>query len=208
MPVATKDEVQGALQPYHALIRKVIDDAWAEWRAIEAFRREQEFGAIAYTRTISNHMFDAIARLAIRAFAPLDGIHIRQEAQTVKFFAGGKALFRFKKGDDAKLGCNIPTEAALAFIEADRVVSGLPPETAKVEIIWQPNEIWTQIERVLVIARDGDRLIWEYDIDRDEGGAVVLAFPTPPAPEPSDEDDIPLVKPKPIAKPDTGSDKK
>lgn len=206
MPVATKEEVQVALEPYHFIIRRIIDDAWAEWRAIEAFRQEREFGAIAYTRTIANHMFDAISRLAVRAFASIDGIHIRQEAQTVKFFAGGKALFRFKKGDDAKLGCNIPTDATLAFIEADRIMPGLPPETAKVEIIWQPNEIWTQVERVLVIARDGDRLIWEYDIDRPEDAAAVIALPR--FASPSDDDDVPLVKPKVTAKPSVSSDKK
>ncbi len=207
--IATKEEVQAALSQYHPLIRKIIDDAWAEWRAVEGFRQGQDYGAIAYKRTISNYMFDGIARRAIRVLGSLDGIHVKPEAQTVKFFAGGKALFRFKKGDDAKLGCNIPTEASLAFIDADRSIPGLPPETAKVEVIWQPNEIWTQIERELVIARDGDRLIWEYDLDRDMGGAAVLPFPTPIPPAPADdEDDLPVVKPKPITKPDTGSDKK
>ena len=208
MPVAKMEDVRSTLEPYHNTIRQIVHEAWREWRSIEAHRQANDFGAVAYKRTISNYMFDAIARRASRAFAAHDGIHIRAEAQTVKFHAGGDVLFRFKKGNAMKLGCNIPTQAALAFIDANAMVPGLPPETAKVEIIWQPNEIWTEIERVLVIARDGDRVIWEYDLGAGEGGAMVIPFPMPVAPEQTDEDEPPLVKPKPVSKPETGEDKK
>ena len=208
MTIATEVEVRTALAPYHGIIRKVVDDAWSEWRAVEAFRQESQFGAVSYHRTIANYMFDAMARRATRAFAAVDGVHIRPEAQTVKFIAGGEVLFRFKKGDCANLGCNIPTLANLMFIDADAEIPGLPPETAKAEIIWQPNEIWTQIERVLVVARDGDRLLWEYEIDRAGDGAMVIPFPTPVAPDPGHVDETPLIKPKPVWKPDTGTDEK
>lgn len=208
MLIAAETEVRAALAPYHDVIRKVVDDAWAEWRAVEAFRQENDFGAVGYHRTIANYMFDAMARCATRAFAAVDGVHIRPEAQTVKFIAGGEVLFRFKKGDTGNLGCNIPTLANLMFIDADAEIPGLPPETAKVEIIWQPNEIWTQIERVLVVARDGDQMLWEYDIDRADGGAMVIPFPTPVAPDPVDVDDASLVKPKPVSKPGTGTEEK
>jgi len=81
-----------------------------------------------------------------------------------------------------------------------RPAAGLPPETTKVEIIWQPNDIWTQLDRVLVVARDGDELIWEYEIEP-RGGAKLYVVPTAPAPEPEGPD---LVKPKttPAEKPD------
>lgn len=208
MTVASEAEVRAALAPYQEIIRKVVDDSWAEWRAVEAFRQQSDFGAVGYHRTIANYMFDAMARRATRAFASIDGVHIRPEAQTVKFMAGGDVLFRFKKGDGANLGCNIPTLANLLFIDADAEIPGLPPETAKVEIIWQPNEIWTQVERVLVVARDGDRLLWEYEIDGAGDGAMVIPFPVPVAPAADDVDDVPLIKPKPVSKPETGTDEK
>ncbi|HWJ69142.1 MAG TPA: hypothetical protein VNS79_03720 [Sphingobium sp.] len=208
MPVATMEDVCSSLEPYHDTIREIVHGAWAEWRAVDAFRQTNDYGSIAFKRTISNYVFDAIARRAVRAFSAHARVHIRSEAQTVKFFAGGDVLFRFKKGDDMMLGRNIPTEAALAFIDADGVVPGLPPETAKVEIIWLPNEIWTEIDRVLVIARDGDRLIWEYDLGAAKGGAEVILLPTPTPPEPTDDNDMPLVKPKPVGKPKTGEEAK
>jgi hypothetical protein len=79
------------------------------------------------------------------------------EAQTFKVLVGG-VILRFKKGGDDKLGCNIPTQAALAFMEADGVLPGMPPECGKVEVIWRSNEIGTALECVLVraIALDGN----------------------------------------------------
>lgn len=208
MTIASETEVRAALAPYHETIRQIVEESWSEWRAVEAFRQESDFGAVSYRRTIANYMFDAMARRATRAFATVDGVHIRPEAQTVKFIAGGEVLFRFKKGDSTNLGCNIPTLANLLFIDADAEIPGLPPETAKVEIIWQPNEIWTRIERVLVVARDGDRHLWEYEIDGAGDGALVIPFPTPVAPGADDDHDAPLIKPKPAAKPETGTDEK
>ncbi len=152
-----------------------------------------------YDRTRSNDMFDAIARRAIFRLAAESGIRVEIEAQTFKFYVKAIAA-RFKKGGEDKLGCNIPTQAAMAFMEADGVLPGLPPETGKVEIIWLPNEIWTQIDRVLVIARDGDHLIWEYEIEA-AAGAAIIPLPMATLPEPPDFDDLVKPKPKPVDKP-------
>ena len=142
-------------------------------------------------------MFDAIARNAIAEFAGDTSVHMEIETQTIKLFFKSSVLARFKKGDDNKLGQNIPTQAALAFEYVDAVFPGLPAETAKVEFIWLANEINTQLEHVLVVARDGDHLLWDYEI----GGAVaagagtVIPFPQPPSPPPAPGSDD-LITPK------------
>jgi hypothetical protein len=53
----------------------------------------------------------------------------------------------------------------------------------------------------LVIARDADELLWEYEIEEAEGGTII-PFPEPPRPPLPTGDD--LVKPKaaPAKKPD------
>jgi hypothetical protein len=76
------------------------------------------------------------------------------------------------------------------------MLPGLPPETAKVEFIWIPNDIQTRLEHVLVVARDGDRLLWDYEISlgAERTDAVV---PLPFAPnDPDLSDNESLVKPK------------
>ena len=98
------------------------------------------------------------------------------------------------------LGRNVPTQSALGFMEADGLLPlpGISPDTARVEIIWLPNVIWTRVEQVLVIARDGDQLIWEYEIDdpSEAGTGEVIPFPPTPTTSPETEGDDSLVKPK------------
>lgn len=189
-------DVQGVLEPYHRRIRRIVEEAWAEWRAVDGFRKRQKFGPVLYPRTVANYIFDAIARLAIKEFADDSSVHVEIEAQTIKIVFKSVVLARFKKGDDDKLGQNIPTQSVLAFIDADGIFPGMPPETSKVEFIWLANEIHTRLEHVLVVARDGDELLWDYEIGpADEAGATIIEFPAPPlAPTPSDDDK--LVTPK------------
>jgi hypothetical protein len=196
MPYPVKNDIRDVLKPYHRRIRSIVDRAWAEWRAVAAFRAEQRFGPLMYSRTIANYMFDAIARIAMFEFADDVSVHLEIEAQTIKFFFKGAVFARFKKGDDSKLGQNIPTQAALAFATANGIFPGLPPETAKVEFIWLANDIYTRLEHVLVVARDGDRLLWDYEIEpAKEGAGTVIPFPQPSGPPPPAGNEE-LVKPK------------
>ncbi|WP_159983707.1 MULTISPECIES: hypothetical protein [unclassified Novosphingobium] len=159
-----------------------------------------------YSRTNSNEVFDAIIRRAIPLLGAEAKVFVKPEAQTVKFIIHG-VLARFKKAGDDGLGCNVPTQAAMAFMEADRALPGLPPETAKIELIWEPNAIWTKVERVLVVARDGNRLLWDYEITGEaDGAAGTLVEPIKPLdPSPIDLDGGDLIKPKakPQVKPET-----
>lgn len=198
----TQDDVKGILEPYHDMIRQVIDESWDEWRDVHQLRLDAGYPSLLYRRTVSNYVFDAIARRAIPAFAAMPLVNVKIESQTFKLQFRGLCA-RFKKGGIDNLGCNWPTQAVMAFIDADGMLPDMPPETAKVEFIWQPNEIWTQIDRVLVVARDGDDLIWEYPIDRRSAAGKLFVVPTrTPPPDPDGQD---LVKPKAI--PDEKPDK-
>jgi hypothetical protein len=180
--MAEKDDVQDILGPFHARIRSVVERAWEERRAEAAWRIETGLDPLLYSRTVANYIFDAIARIAVNEFAGDASVNVRVEPQTIKLFFKGGVCARFKKGDDNKLGQNNPTQASMAFEEVDGMLPGLPAETVKVEFIWLANELNTRLERVLVVARDGDRLIWEYDIESGADAAIVIPFP--PAPEP------------------------
>jgi hypothetical protein len=198
MAIPVKSEVQALLGPFHSRIWLVVQRAWNEWRLVAAFRRDNNLGPLLYPRTVANDVFDAIARDAIAEFGQDPSVNIKIEPQSVKLFFKGGVLARFKKGDESKLGRNIVTEAVLAFTEADLCFPGLPPETAKVEFIWIANSIQTLLEHVLVVARDGDRLLWHYDIDDSaEGGGTIVPFPPQPTPRaPDDNDNEGMVKPK------------
>lgn len=192
----TKDNVQRVLGPYHSRIRLVVEKAWAEWRTVAAMRAEGKLPPLLYSRTVANNIFDAIARIAVAEFAGDGSVHLKIEAQTVKFHFQDGVLARFKKADENKLGRNIPTQSAIAFADPDCLSQDLPPATAKVEFVWIANELQTDLEHVLVVARDGSRLLWDYEILPGEAGSgTVFLFPTlPPGPPAGSDDD--LVRPK------------
>lgn len=190
----SKSEIESILRPYHLRIREVVERAWSEWRSTAAFRQKSSYGPMLYSRTVANIIFDAIARNAVAEFATDSAVYVKFESQSVKFFFTGGVLARFKKGDDNKLGRNIPTQAALAFADPEWSFSDFPPETAKVEFIWRANEIQTRLEGVFVVARDGDKLIWEYEIEA--ASENVVAIPTKPVTSPQDDFVEELVKPK------------
>ena len=182
MASSTKQEVQRVLAEYHSRIRLVVERAWDEWRRIAEFMSDAGIGPVLYSRTIANYVFDAIARHAVAEFGDDPSVTVKIEAQTVKFIFKGQVLARFKKGDENKLGRNIPTQSAMSFVDADGVFPGLPPETAKVEFVWLPNDIQTNLEDVLVVARHNDTRLWDYAIAPAAGGSgAVVPFP-PPSP--------------------------
>lgn len=193
MTKPTKDDVIKALTPFHGRIRAVVERAWEEWRIVERYRRRKGMEPVLYSRTVANHIFDAMARHALAEFNGAAGVNIKAESQTIKLFFKGAVCGRFKKGDEDGLGQNIPTQAAMAFEEAESVLPGFPPETAKVEFIWSANELGTSLESVTVVARDGDRTLWSYEIG-DTPSAVVLPFRAPDPPRPAAS---PLITPKP-----------
>jgi hypothetical protein len=193
-------EVRKALTPYHSRIKGAVVAGFAEWRAVAECRTKNGFAPILYPRTITNYVFDAIARNARATFGSDVTVRVCDESQTVKFCFGNMVVGRFKKGDDDHLGQNIPTQAVLGFVDPQQSLPGLPPAAAKVEFVWAANDIGTEIESVLVVARDCERLLWSYEIDdaAESGGSGVVVLPTSVGPD----DDEPLVKPKVASKKD------
>jgi hypothetical protein len=199
MPGPEKSHVCNTLTPFHERIRGVVERAWEEWKDVLQFRQEHGFGPIMYSRTTANYIFDAIARNSIAEFGIDPSVKIKVDAQTVKFIFRSEVIGRFKKGDENKLGMNIPTRLSLAFTDPEEVFPGLPPETAKVDFVWTASELGTNLEGVYVVARDNERLLWDYEIDRSSHGAVFEFMlesddPDPHGPSGSGNED--LVTPK------------
>ncbi|GBE43255.1 hypothetical protein BMS3Bbin10_01331 [bacterium BMS3Bbin10] len=195
MSLPIKAEVKTHLSDYHSRIYQIVMQAWEEWEAISKYRAEQGIAPLLYSRTIANYVFDAIARKAILEFLSDDHINLIIEAQTIKIVFKGLVIGRFKKGDEHKLGRNIATQAVLAFTDPQESFLGFPPETVKVDFVWLSNDLCTRVKDILVVARDNERLLWDYsikDIVEDAGEVVTL----PTAASPQGDDRTALVSPR------------
>ncbi|WP_156953270.1 hypothetical protein [Afifella pfennigii] len=197
-------EVRKALTPYHSRIRGAIVAGFAEWLAVAECRAMNGFPPILYPRTVTNYVFDAIARNARSILGSDSTVRVLDETQTVKFCFRDVVVGRFKKGDDDHLGQNIPTQAVLDFVDPQQSLPGFPPAAAKVEFVWATDELGTEIESMLVVARDRERLLWSYPIDdaAESGSSGIVVLPRPSR---ADHDE-PLIKPKVASKKDAAGE--
>jgi hypothetical protein len=89
--------------------------------------------------------------------------------------------------------------ANLAFCEAQYELPGMEG-LQKVEIVYGVNQFGTEMDAIVVQARDGDMRLWAYQIPSSAAGAgTVVPFPLPPSPPPpsgSTTDVSDLVQPR------------
>jgi hypothetical protein len=155
---ADENIVQSVLRSYEDAIFKAVHGAWSDWRELPLGGRLLFPG-----RTRACLVHDFMVQRAIAAWTGDSAVRVIRRDETAKFVVAGQVLLRFKKADDRGLGSNIPTQAALDFAEQQHELPGIP-NVHKIEVVYALNRLQTQIDRVVVVARDGDAVIWDYPI--------------------------------------------
>ncbi|GGG98799.1 hypothetical protein GCM10007420_13250 [Glycocaulis albus] len=185
MPIVTEVEVKSLLTPFHDKIRTVFEGARAEVAVMEAFRRGQGMRDYRYPRTLADSIYDAMANLVGDVFDDENDVSVIFEPQSFKvlFYPRGEQpiLARFKKGDEEGRGQNHLTQTVIAFTDPEQCLPGFPKDAACIDITYASDELGTKIEKVLVVYRDGDRVLWSYSISdigsemRDSGNVLPFA---------------------------------
>ena len=155
---ADEDIVRGVLRSYEDAIFKAVHGAWSDWRELPLGGRLLFPG-----RTRACLVHDFMVQHAIAAWTGDRAVRVIRRDETAKFVVADQVLLRFKKADDRGLGSNIPTQASLDFTEQQHDLPGIP-NVHKVEVVYVLNRLQTQIDRVVVVARDGDAVLWDYPI--------------------------------------------
>lgn len=174
---ADEDAVREALGSYHNAIFEIAHDAWRDWQTLALSGR-----LLFPSRSRACLVHDFMVQRAIAAWAGNSGVRILQYDETAKFVIDDAILLRFKKADDRGLGANIPTQAFLDFAEQQRDLPGMP-YVHKVEVVYVLNRLQTQIDRVVVVARDGNVRLWDYVVVPDTSAEIVPLPIQPIAPD-------------------------
>lgn len=170
MPIPVKNEVEAAIAPLQTAIVDIMRSAWADWLD------SPYVGQWEHKRTRANFVWAQIAWRAREAFQEDPAVHIIDSNETLKFLVNDSVLFRLKKGDDKGLTANIATQQVLAYHDHDKDLFGLP-EVHRVDIVYQLNLLETDINDVVVVARDEGQIIWTYSLLDSAEGVVVLPIP-------------------------------
>jgi hypothetical protein len=173
MPVPLIGDVRRILAPREGTINKIVLDAWDRW-----WRNPERTLLNRRSRACLIHNYMMLS--ARGAFAGDRGIHIIEGQETLFFLAEDRLLFRLKKGDDHGFSNNISTQASLAFNDPEQMLIDLPP-VGRIDITYALNRFETLIDRVLVVARDSDRIAWSYAIyPRSDETELPALLPTRP----------------------------
>lgn len=172
MPIPNQAVVKPIMDEISNAIVAIIRESWDDWMASEYV------GVWRCKRSRANFVWEQITGKANDALMDHDEIHIIEGAETLKFLMKDQVLFRFKKADNAGRTANVATQMALAFHNHNQDLFGLP-EVQRVEVVYKLNRLETAVQDICVVARDGDRVAWEYSL-LDAGDAVApLPMPEP-----------------------------
>lgn len=172
MPVPPREIVRPIIENYSEPIVASVLGAWDDWLA------SPHVGVWRCKRSRANFVWEQIIERAHLAFDGSLGVHIIDGQETFKFLVDDRVLFRFKKGDEAGVTANIPTQLALAFHDHEQDLLGLP-QVHRVEVVYQLNQLETEIVDVIVVARDEDVVVWSYSLLDSAEGVVPLPMPAP-----------------------------
>ncbi|WP_146636286.1 hypothetical protein [Nioella nitratireducens] len=149
-----------------------IREAWEDWLA-------SDFNGVwRCKRSRANFVWEQIIERANNALLDHDAVHVIDGHETMKFLVRDIVLFRFKKADETGRSSNVATQLALAFHDHEQNLFGLP-EVQRVEVVYKLNRLETQIDDICVVARNGDRIAWEYSLL--DAGEAAVPLPLPEA---------------------------
>ncbi len=169
--------------PNQTTVRPILDEirdqmvsailqAWDDWMASDYI------GVWRCKRSRANFVWEQIIDRAQATLMDHDAVHVIDGNETMKFLVRDTVLFRFKKADETGRSSNVATQLALAFHDHEQDLLGLPEEQ-RVEVVYKLNRLETQIVDICVVARDGDRIAWEYSLLDAGEAAVPLPMPEP-----------------------------
>lgn len=167
--------VRAVLAKYETIIFQAVHGGWEDWHALPLGGR-----LMFPARSRACLVYDFIVQRAMSALADDDAVRVLTRDETAKFVFEDMVALRFKKATDNGLGSNIQTQATLGFVEQQQELPGFP-NVHKVEVVYVLNRLQTQIEQVLVVARDGDVCLWNYVLAPDTTAEIIpLPLTSPP----------------------------
>jgi len=170
MPRPRLETVQPIIDQHREPIVAAVLGAWDDWM------KSPFPGIWRRRRSRANFVWEQIIDRAHRALESSPDVYIVDAHETYQFLVDDQVLFRFKKGDDAGLSVNVPTQLALAFHNHEQNLFGLP-DVHRVEVVYQLSWLETEIRDVRLVGRDEGAVVWSYSLL--DTAETVAALPIP-----------------------------
>lgn len=184
MATTNESEVRAILTPdREAKIDRAYNQAWNDWSDSPHKPKLSR-----WPRTRANNVFEYLVNYLIEEFSSDAGVRFIFHTETFKLIFDERLVVRFKYASKRGLGANVDTQAVFDYCDPQTDLPGMP-SLQKVEIDYNLNVTETAIAEIAVIARNGKKRLWSYNINATgAAGAEVVPLLPPSQPVPSVED--------------------
>ncbi len=179
LPDSSVEVCRNHLEPYHGTFWHAFERAFAQFRSLTP-DHQRIFSTTKRSKT--NVMWAFFMEEANKLMANDAGVvpHTIHETTTFEI-KSGQIETRLKKVTPEGISRNYPTKRARAFhtVGQFEIFSDLWSAPIRVDVGYVPDDTGLNLAQVLVVFRQGNNVVWMYEIERPESGAVVLPITTP-----------------------------
>ena len=172
MPIQ-QPQARSILTPHIPIFSSSIANGWNQYMAGIG-----DWGPAMTERSRASIVHDLTIRSAIEQFEGVPGVSVQERNRLYLFVIEDQIALRFKKLDDAKRSCNIPTQMALDFRGQQEIPS--IPSTLHLEAGYVLNRLQTDIEGIYIVCPSGDNIRWVWEL-ANPGLGNVVQFPVAPS---------------------------
>ncbi len=182
--VSTPEAAERIIRPHASLLRAAVSDSFEDWSLLLQRSPAETAGVSNYVRTRYVHDRTVYRLATAQASGDHPGLRVTKVKGLWVVVLSDAILLKLKKLTVSLRSKNIQTNQTVAFDHQGAVLFEAPDVTNATSG-YVADSIAAMPVRFVVVCWDGDRKVWEVDLDSEaRGGAGVVAeIPAAPAPE-------------------------
>ena len=172
----SRERAEILLQPYIDLLNQCIDEGWEAWKTDYSHKSH-----ILDARARAANVYCEIVYRAKNAFAPLEGVVVKQRQGSLTIFIGEEITLRFKKIKRNGRCNNIMTRIQTLFL-AQLQLPGMLDGTM-LHAGYQLDDVQQEIVRKAVVCQLDKEVLWQIQLNGPLAEVVAIGpagtLPTP-----------------------------
>lgn len=163
----TKEEAKEIFSPYFGKIYEAWDLAWKDWI-------NSPFAAnLQHKRVRANCVWNQFNAHLKQLLDEIPGVTASTTGNVIGLVFDYRLFLRIKKSKRNLLSSNLKTQATLDFHNSQLSLFG---EEARLELVYVLNKAETSLERLALVNRHMQEILWSLDIEREQDISNLIDF--------------------------------
>lgn len=169
----SKEEASRVIAPHFPNIISAWNQSWDDWlNSIYAANMQDK-------RVRADCVWNQFNSHAQQLFDGNPDVLAAKKGRVKGLVFDNRIFVRLKKAKYGLLSANVPTQASLDFHNTQLSVFG---DEARLELIYILNKAETNVERIVLVQRHLNTIIWSLDVASGDNGQIIDFAPNKPSP--------------------------